>query len=101
SPHDADRLAAADLIRLREELAGRGVSLRATPSEGADAPDRLAELRILYEPYLNALSRRLLMTLPAWIQTERRKDNWQGGPWDRAIQARALEHPGRAADDHF
>ena len=105
SPHDADRLPAADLTRLRSELAGRGVSLRATPSvspsDDADAPDKLAELRILYEPYLNALSRRLLMTLPTWVQTERRKDNWQGGPWDRAIQARALEHPGRAADDHF
>jgi hypothetical protein len=105
SPHDADRLAGADLIRLRAELAGRGVSLRATPSvspnDDADAPDKLAELRILYEPYLNALSRRLLMTLPTWIAADRKKDNWQGGPWDRAIQARALEHPGRTADDHF
>jgi hypothetical protein len=41
------------------------------------------------------------MTLPPWIHTDRKKDNWQGGPWDRAIQARALERPGRAADDHF
>jgi hypothetical protein len=101
SPHDVDRLAEADLIRLREELAGRGVSLRAIPNDDPDAPDRLAELRILYEPYVNALSRRLLMTLPPWIPADRKKDDWQGGPWDRAIQARALEHPGRAADDHF
>ena len=28
-------------------------------------------------------------------------NDWQGGPWDRAIQARALERPGHAADDHF
>src|SRR5580658_456312 len=55
SPHDVDRLAEADLIRLREELAGRGVSLRAIPNDDPDAPDRLAELRILYEPYVNAL----------------------------------------------
>jgi hypothetical protein len=44
------------------------------------------------------------MTLPPWIHSDHKKDNWQGGPWDRAIQARALEHPGhaaRAADDHF
>jgi hypothetical protein len=41
------------------------------------------------------------MTLPPWIGTDRKKDNWQSGPWDRAIQARALEHPGRAVDDHF
>jgi hypothetical protein len=56
---------------------------------------------MLYEPYVYALSRRLLMTLPPWIATDHKKDNWQGGPWDRAIQARALEHPGRATDEHF
>jgi len=97
NPHDTGRLAAADLARLRTELAGHGVTLY----DGVDAPERLAELRVLYEPYLYSLSRRLLMTLPPWVHTERKKDNWQGGPWDRAIQARALEHPGHAADDHF
>jgi hypothetical protein len=97
SPHDVDRLTAEDLTRLRTDLAGHGVGLY----DGADAPERLAALQILYEPYLHSLSRRLLMTLPPWIQTDRKKDNWQGGPWDRAIQARALERPGRAADDHF
>src|SRR5216683_4883257 len=97
SPHDVGRLAAEDLKRLRSELASHGVTLY----DGADAAERLAELRILYEPYLYSLSRRLLMTLPPWIHTDHKKDNWQGGPWDRAIQARALEHPGHAADDHF
>jgi len=97
SPHGDGRLTAEDFTRLRAELIQHGVTF----SGGADAPDRLAELRILYEPYLYALSRRLLMTLPPWVDGERKKDNWQGGPWDRAIQARALEHPGRPADDHF
>jgi hypothetical protein len=97
SPHDVDRLTAEDRTRLRAELAWRGVTM----NDKADAPERLAELRAVYEPYLHALSRRLLMTLPPWIHQNRMKDNWQGGPWDRAIQARALEHPGHAADDHF
>jgi hypothetical protein len=97
SPHDVSRLEDADLNRLRKELARQGARLY----NGADAPERLAELRILYEPYLHALSRRLLMTLPPWIPTDHKKDNWQGGPWDRAIQARALEHPGHATDDHY
>ncbi len=117
SPHDEDRLTTTELTRLRSELAERGVSLSVTsgvtpgantgvaagvsPDDSGDAPDRLAELRILYEPYLHSLSRRLLMTLPPWVPAARKKDNWQGGPWDRAIQARALEHPGRAVDDHF
>jgi hypothetical protein len=112
SPHDADRLPAADLIRLRAELAKHGVTLNdrlgddAAGNGGAgnnvaDASDRLAELRVLYEPYLHSLSGRLLMTLPPWIHTERKKDNWQASPWDRVIQARALERPRRVADDHF
>src|SRR5271166_3986728 len=97
SPHDADRLTAADRNRLRAELARRGVML----NDKAGASERLTELRAVYEPYLDALSRRLLMTVPPWIHDTRMKDNWQGGPWDRAIQARALEHPGHGADDHF
>ena len=97
SPHDADRLTAENRIRLKTELAWRGVTL----NDKAGAEERLAELRAVYEPYLHALSRRLLMTLPPWIHQGRVKDNWQGGPWDRAIQARALEHPGHTADDHF
>jgi Ion channel len=97
SPHDLDRLSEEDRVRVKTELAWRGVSL----SDKPEAPARLAELRIVYEPYLHALGRRLVMTLPPWIHKERHKDNWQGGPWDRAIQARALEHPGHGADDHF
>ncbi len=97
-PHEeADRLPPKEAQRLRAELARRGVTL----SDGAEAPDHLEELRALYEPYAQALARRLYMTLPPWIHSERRKDNWQGGPWDRAIQARALERPGRAVEDHF
>jgi hypothetical protein len=104
SPDDADRLKAEDLTRLRAALAQHGVSLSGTVSDGADVPERLAELQALYEPYLHAIGRRLLMALPPWVPTDRKKDNWQGSPWDRAIQARAMEHPGharRAADDHF
>jgi len=97
SPHDASRLTPEDRTRLRAELLQHGVIF----SGGTDALDRLAELRVLYEPYLYALSRRLLMTMPPWFDTDHKKDNWQSGPWDRAIQARALEHPGRPADDHF
>jgi hypothetical protein len=104
NPHEVDRLKREDLTRLRAALAQHGVRLSFTVNDGADVPERLAELQVLYEPYLHAIGRRLLMTLPPWVHTDRKKDNWQGSPWDRAIQARALEHPGharRAADDHF
>jgi hypothetical protein len=96
-PHETDRLPPEEAQRLRAELARRGVTL----SDDADGQSHLEELRALYEPYAQALARRLYVTLPPWIHSEYRKDNWQGGPWDRAIQARALERPGRAAEDHF
>jgi hypothetical protein len=96
-PHDSDRLPPEEEQRLRADLARQGVTL----ATGPQAEEHLLELRALYEPYAQALSRRLYMTLPPWIRSEQRKDNWQGGPWDRAIQARALERPGRQTDDHF
>jgi hypothetical protein len=97
SPHDIDRLSAADRERVKTELSWRGVRLNDKP----DASEKLAQLREVYEPYINALGRRLLVAVPPWIHKERFKDNWQGGPWDRAIQARALEHPAHVTDDHF
>ncbi len=100
SPHDAARLDGEGLASLRSTLLAHGVTLAAGPSDpGAVA--KLSELRLLYEPYLYSLSRRLMMTLPLWLATEQKKDDWQGGPWDRAIQARALEHSGRPVEDHF
>jgi hypothetical protein len=97
-PHEADRLPPAEAQRLRANLARHGVTLS---DDSGEAPAHLEELRSLYEPYAQALARRLYVTLPPWIHSEPRKDNWQGGPWDRAIQARALERPARATEDHF
>ena len=97
NPHVPGRLDSADLQQMRKELAQRGVTM----NDATDAEAKLAQLRALYEPYVHSLSRRLFMTVPPWRRPEYRKDNWQGGPWDRAIQAQALEQPGRAADDHF
>src|SRR5712672_1652337 len=96
-PHEADRRPPEEAQRLRAHLARNGVTL----SDDPDAQRNLADLRSLYEPYADGLARRLYMTLPPWIHSEQRKDNWQGGPWDRAIQARALERPGHGAEDHF
>jgi hypothetical protein len=98
SPQDLERLTTEEMTRLRTDLISHGVNL-SSQNDGAD--ERLSELRILYEPYVYALSRRLLMTLPPWIHADPKKDNWKSGPWDRAIQARALEHPGHPIDDHF
>ena len=97
SSQDPNRLSPEDRNRVKTELAWRGVTI----NDNADASEKLAQLREVYEPYLHGLSRRLQMALPPWIHDGRKKDNWQGGPWDRAIQAQALEHPGHKVEDHF
>ena len=49
----------------------------------------------------------LLLSIPPWEHPEKVRDNWQAGPWDRALQARGLavlgQKPGRpqSIDDHF
>lgn len=72
-----DRLPPADLARLREMLAQSCVRVRSGP----DADAKLAELRRMYEPYANALSRRLLMSLPPWMAPAAAKDNWVKSAW--------------------
>jgi hypothetical protein len=62
-----DRLSPSDLARLFDLLAQAGRS----PADTAVAARRLADLRRTYEPYVNALADRLLMSLPAWTSTEK------------------------------
>ncbi len=83
--------------QLRLLLTANGLRLR----NDQPANVKLAKLRSLYEPYVQALAERLLFTVPLWMDTAKRKDNWQGGPWDRTIQASSLERPGPAVEDHF
>jgi Ion channel len=100
NPQLPDRLPAAEMDRLRHSLSEQGVHLR----EGAKAEEKLAHLRTLYEPYAQGVANNLLIILPPWIHAESRKDNWQAGPWDRAIQARSLGGlmaSRRKIDEHF
>jgi Ion channel len=94
--HAEDRLTPADLNRLRAALGEEDLHLK----DGAEPKEKLAQLRSLYEPYAIALARRLFINLPPWIHAEKRKDNWQGGPWDRLIQAQGLGRVQRM-DEHF
>lgn len=106
NPNEEDRLPADQLDKMRLELAKNG--LRLHDDDGASA--KLQKMRAMYEPYAQAIARNLLITLPPWIRKETKKDNWQGGPWDRMIQAKVLagldKHiPGwktaGPGDDHF
>ncbi|HJR07624.1 MAG TPA: potassium channel family protein [Pyrinomonadaceae bacterium] len=73
------RLPADELARLRRSLAVDNVPLR----DGADADERLAELRRMYEPYVTSLARHLAMPLPPWIHEKDVVDNWQTSAWER------------------
>jgi hypothetical protein len=97
NPNAADRLPEPQLNRLRQKLAERGVKLAAS----AAFEEKLDHLRSQYEPYAVAIALNLSIDLPPWIHPERQKDNWQAGPWDRAIQARGLAGRVQSMDDHF
>jgi len=102
-PNPPDRLPAVELARLRQYLSDRGLQLK----DGAAFEEKLAHLRSLYEPYTLSMARNLSITVPPWIHAEKKKDNWEAGPWDRAIQAKSLAGLGRTAEprqrveDHF
>lgn len=100
-PLAPNRLDAEQLQKLRQALLDHDLR------ETAESAEKLAHLRSLYEPYALAMARNLFITLPPWIHPEKKKDNWEAGPWDRAIQAMSLAGLGKRAeriqrmDDHF
>src|SRR5246127_5109644 len=96
-PHAEDRLPPEELRKLRKLLADAGMRLKSDD----EADKKLLKLRSLYEPYCYALARRLLLSVPPWLRSETRKDNWQSGPWDRTIQAKGLGEKVHVIDDHF
>ncbi|MCC6650290.1 MAG: two pore domain potassium channel family protein [Candidatus Eisenbacteria bacterium] len=91
----AERLPPATAARLREALAATPLAL--PPSSGFES--RLAELRLKYEPYAQALASHLMIELPPWIHDTARRDNWQGGPWDRQLAPH--REPAHRTDEHF
>jgi Ion channel len=99
-PNVPDRLPEQELSKLRETLASAGIQMRSDEY----ARQKTAKLRRMYEAYVYSTAKNLMLTLPSWRHDERVHDNWQGAPWDAAIQAKALgETPqrARAEEDHF
>ena len=88
-----DRLPASEFDILRDALAAAGLKLRSDEY----GRDKLAKLRSMYEPYVHATGRNMMLTLPPWRHPEKIRDNWQAGPWDRVIQAKGLAGLGQRA----
>jgi hypothetical protein len=95
-PQPSERLSPEQLLHLREALTEQGLRL----DQGEKAEAKLKHLRSLYEPYTLGIARNLFINLPPWIHMQKKKDNWQAGPWDRLIQAQSLARPQRM-EDHF
>jgi hypothetical protein len=99
-----DRLPEEEYEALRQTLAAAGLKLRSDEY----GRDKLARLRTMYEPYIHATGKNLMLTPPPWKHPEKLRDNWQAGPWDRLVQARGLAVLGqkptvtpRVDGDHF
>ena len=73
-----NRLSPADFAQMRAALSEVGLRLQL----GADAEQRLSEIRRMYEPFINALADHLLLNLPPWIIASRTVDDWQTSAWD-------------------
>ena len=73
------RLPPEELVRMRMILAENGIRLPVSE----DIERRLVELRMMYEPYVYALSEWLLMPLPPWILPADAIDNWKTSAWGR------------------
>jgi hypothetical protein len=89
-----DRLPPADLEKLRGMLADRGVHLHDDDQSRAE----LTQLRAMYEPFVNALSRFLVMPLPSWIPA-RSVHNWRTSAWGQASKAVGRSAPVETGDD--
>jgi hypothetical protein len=92
-----DRLDAAALERLLGSLRENGVELR----DGHDLDERLAELRAMYEPFVEALSRHFLMPLPPFSAPEPVIDNWQRSAWMKRTPGIGDLPGANATDEHF
>ena len=77
-----NRLSPADFRRMRDALAEVGLHL----AHEEDAEKRLADIRRMYEPFINALADHLLVNLPPWIVSEKTVDDWQTSAWDHFAQ---------------
>ena len=75
-PPESDRLPEEALGRLRQTLHDAGLRMR-----DGEVTQALAELRGLYEPFVNALATHFEFTLPPFQPEKPPVDNWQTSPW--------------------
>jgi hypothetical protein len=92
-----DRLPPERRQDLQRILRDAGVEL----CNDADVATKLAELRGMYEPFVTALARRFLFTLPPIMPTDGGADNWQRSAWQKRTPGIGHLPSAGVADEHF
>ena len=80
SKDDGQRLSTDGMVGLRSILSDSGTPLRNQPGDDTT----LAELRAMYEPYTEVMSRYLMMPLPGWLPKPKATDNWQTSAFENS-----------------
>jgi ion channel len=94
---ESNRLPAADLVRMFTTLREAGVPMR----DEVAVTKALAELRELYEPFVNALATHFQFDLPPFFPDKPGVDNWQTSPWTPRSPDLGALPAARAAEEHF
>ncbi len=96
-PPNPDRLPPADFDRARCTLQKAGMGLDREPELGT----KVADLRAMYEPFVNSIANYLMLRLPPWLHSGR-VDNWRTSAWGRiAAKSKVLPLADIADDDHL
>jgi hypothetical protein len=95
-PPDPNRLPADRLRRLHVEFRAADIDL----PRGELAEGKLAELRGMYEPFVNALALNFLLFLPPILSDKPPVDNWQTSAWMRRTQGLRRLGVTELSDDH-
>ncbi len=90
---DTDRLSTDDLCSLKSFFKQAEVPLHCPDTHD----EKVQRLRSMYEPYANALGRRLLFSLPPWSSASPVIDNWRTTAWGGPAAPVTIT----AEDDHL
>jgi hypothetical protein len=96
-PPQPDRLPPEQCRQLRELLKSVGLEFRTGPAGDA----KLAELRSMYEPFVNAMAQHFALTLPLIVPDHVTVDNWQTSAWMRRVPGISRLPAPPPGDDHF
>jgi len=91
-----DRLGPASLDKLKQLLTAADIPV----ADWATTESKLAELRAMYEPFVNGLARYFLLRPAEFVASQPTSDNWQTSAWMPRTPG-ILDLPAVERGDHF